>query len=516
MTPLEPDELGRVLERATQLHGKGRFDEAAPLYQQVEAHNPEVLAAPYFLALMDLETGWLERALQRLRFVTSRDPASFEPLFALAHAFEELGLWPQAVAAYRQARTVKPESTAARFALAHALEVAGQVDEAIELYRGLGEIQATRLRALIGVAKLRSSAITEAERQEMTVAAGDPNTPPGLRIGLLFSLGETLEASGRFDDAFAAFLEANRLRRQQLIDARDNGQDLVIAPPAARARMEHPEAAAARHAEWVARETKTFTPQFVARHAGKGLDRARPIFVVGMPRSGSTLIEQILSSHDEVQGLGEGPALWRTIGHRFPYAPGLTEADLPPHHFVEAAEEYLARQRGYGWRDAPVLVDKMLGNYMSIGMIHLMFPRAVILHSVRDPVDTCLGCFRQMFRSGNETTYDLRDIAAHYIRYREMMRHWETVLPGRVVSVVHEDLVAHPGTKIRWLVEDVCGLPWDEACLSFHRSERPVRTASVAQVRRPLFRDGVQRWRHYEAHLQPLLDALGPYAPVRR
>ena len=511
--PLEPETLAKFLERATQLHGEGRFDEAARLYQHVRECNPDVMAAPYFLALMDIETGWLERALDGLRLVTRKDPDSFDAVFALGYTFEQLGQWPQAANAYRRAWTVRRWSTAARFALAHALEVIGKLDEAISLYRGLAELPPMRLRALIGIVRLKASAITPAESAEMAAAAWNAETPVGTRIGLLFVLGQALEVSRAYDDAFAAFLEANRLRRENLVETVDETPDLVIAPPSSRARANHPDDVAARHAEAIATEKKIFTPEFLKRHSGKGHDSTAPIFILGMPRSGSTLLEQILSSHGKVAGLGEGPAIWRTITGRFPYAPD-QEAELDPEFFRKRAEDYLARQRAAGWNKAPFLVDKMLGSYLSIGMIHLLFPRATILHSVRDPVDTCLACFRQLFRTGNETTYDLHDIGAHYVRYRDMMAHWESILPDRVVNVVHEDLVADPDTKIRWLVEDACKLKWDDNCLRFHQTKRAVRTASVAQVRQPIFRSSVQRWRKYADHLGPLFEALGPYAPI--
>jgi tetratricopeptide (TPR) repeat protein len=511
--PLEPDTLAKFLERATQLHGEGRFDEAARLYQHIQACNPDVLAAPYFLALMDIETGWLERALEGLRLVTRRDPDSFDAVFALAYAFEQLGQWQQAANAYRRAWAIRGWSTAARFALAHALEVTGKLDEAISLYRGLAELPPMRSRALIGIARLKASEITPAENAEMAAAAWDAETPVGLRIGLLFALGEALESSRDYDEAFSAFLEANRLRRARLIESVDEAPDLVIAPPQARVRAGPPDQVAARHAEAITAEKRIFTPQFLELHAGKGHDSTAPIFIVGMPRSGSTLLEQILSSHGKVQGLGEGPAIWRTTRGRFPHIADAA-AENDPSFFRKLADEYLDRQRAFGWNKAPYLVDKMLGNYLSIGVIHLMFPRATILHSVRDPVDTCLACFRQLFRSGNETTYDLHDIGAQYVRYRDMMDHWQTVLPGRVVNVVHEDLVTDPERKIRWLVEDACKLKWDDACLRFHQTKRPVRTASIAQVRQPIFRSSLQRWRKYADHLGPLLEALGPYAPM--
>ena len=157
----------------------------------------------------------------------------------------------------------------------------------------------------------------------------------------------------------------------------------------------------------------------------------------------------------------------------------------------------------------------MLGNYVNIGIIHLLFPNATILHSVRDPVDTCLSCYRQLFRTGNENTYDLREIGEQYVRYREMMAHWDRVLPGRVTNVVHEDLVRDPERQIRHLVTQACQLKWDDSCLRFFATKRPVRTASVAQVRKPIFKTSLERWRRYEADLTPLLDALGLYGPQR-
>ena len=154
----------------------------------------------------------------------------------------------------------------------------------------------------------------------------------------------------------------------------------------------------------------------------------------------------------------------------------------------------------------------MPDNYSEIGMIHLCLPNAVILHSVRDPVDTCLGCYKQIFVSGHETTYDLTLVGKTYVLYRRLMEHWNRVLPGRVVDVVYEKLVADPETEIRRLLT-VCGLPWDDACLRFHENQRSVRTASSSQVRQPIYKSSLQRWRRYEKHLGPLLEALGPYAP---
>jgi hypothetical protein len=166
--------------------------------------------------------------------------------------------------------------------------------------------------------------------------------------------------------------------------------------------------------------------------------------------------------------------------------------------------------RARGLRGGARLVDKTLLSYLYVGVIHLMFPGAVILHSVRDPIDTCL-CFRSLFGAGNETSYDLADIGATYVRYRAAMDHWARVLPGRVVDVSHGALVADPEGQIRWLVTEACGLDWDDACLRFFETDRPVRTVSFAQVRQPIFTTSVQRWRRYEAHLAVIFEIVGPY-----
>jgi hypothetical protein len=177
------------------------------------------------------------------------------------------------------------------------------------------------------------------------------------------------------------------------------------------------------------------------------------------------------------------------------------------------AHRYLEAVRGRGWRGVGRFVDKTLENYLHVGAIALMFPNAVILHAVRDPVDTCFSCYRQLFASGAETLYDLAEIGIDYVGYRGVMEHWDRVLPGRVVEVRNEALAAAPQAQIRWLVTEACGLAWNDACLDFYVSNRPVRTASGVQVRSQVSQAGVGRWRRYEAHLAPLLTALGLYGP---
>jgi hypothetical protein len=498
--PLTPAEVADRLDTAGAHYAAGRLDEAARAYETVEARNPDDFRAAYSLAVIDIRLGRLTSAFERLKGVVRRQPGLFTAQHNLGYVCQTLGLWPQAAAGYARALALRPDAVETAFNLIAALTILGRTDEATRRYRGLMAGPATAVRALTGMAILKPSAITDDELAALRRAARDGHVEPEARCGLLFALGEALEARNADEEAFAAFAAGNRLKYELLVAAA-NGP----AGPAA-----HPEAVARDHAESVERVRAMFTPAFIAARQGGGNDAVAPIFIVGMPRSGSTLIEQILSSHRAVQGMGESPALAETLARARAYDPARPAG---AENFHQLAETYLADLRARGWKPGARLVDKTLESFLHVGMIHLMFPRAVILHSVRDPVDTCLACYRQLFASGNETLYDLGQIGAEYVGYRAVMDHWRAVLPGRVVDVSHEALVQDPERQIRWLVTEACGLDWDPACLVFHRTRRSVRTASVAQVRLPIFTTSLQRWRRYADHLGPLFEALGPYAP---
>ena len=364
------------------------------------------------------------------------------------------------------------------------------------------------------LATIKSSEVSVDEIEELTTLWRKDGLEVGARISFSFVLGELFEKQGRYDEAFEAFALGNRLRRENISTPTED-DEIVIAPPGSRIVHRTPEVAADDHRMQCDQAKSVFDASFLARHAGSGLPTRAPIFILGMPRSGSTLLEQILSSHPKVEGLGEAPALAHVIARHLRLSDEAAVHKISAGDFAATGEAYLARLHGLGWSKSPYVIDKMLGNYLYIDAIHLMFPNATILHSMRDPVETCLGAFRKSFRSGNETTYSLSDIGAQYVRYREVMAHWDKVLPGRVIHVSHETLISDADIEIRNLVERDCSLKWDEACLSFYATKRPVRTASIAQVRQPIFKTSMERWRKYEKHLGPLFDALGPYAPAR-
>ena len=388
--------------------------------------------------------------------------------------------------------TVIPARAPRGLNLAIALAAIGRVDEAVDQYRRLAVDPARRVDALTRLALLTPGRITDEELAALQRLSRAPDLGNSDRIGLLFALGGVLDACGAFDAAFVAFAAGARLKHEAL--ARGGADPALVAAQNERA------------AQFV--QTK-LDAAFFARHRAAKSSKAAPIFIVGFPRSGSTLIEQILASHGAVQGLGESPVLADVLKGQYPYADRPNE----PSHFRDLADAYLAGQRARGWDGRSRLVDKTLENYLHVGVIALMFPRATILHSVRDAVDTGFACFRQVFIAGNETLYDLAQIGEEYVRYRGIMRHWDEVLPGRVATVEHEALVASPESQIRWLVTQASRLAWDPACLRFDQTARAVTTASGAQVRRPIFTTSVGRWRPYASHLGPLIDALGPYAP---
>jgi len=465
----------------------GRLAQAAEAYARAERADPDDFRAPFSLATIDLRAGRPAEALPRLRRVAALKPDLFEAHHNLGGAAQMVELWDEAASAYQRALALRPDAIETRRNLAIVLAVLGRIEDAEAEHRALAEDSRTRLWALTRLALLRPAAITDADLGDMRRAAEFAATDLDTRIGLHFALGEVLERRGREDEAFAAFAAGNRLKRAAL-DARPETR---------------PAALRVTHAESVRRVMAAQRPGDV----GAGLSTDAPIFIVGMPRSGSTLLEQILSSHPRVMSLGETAALPRLLED------GALGDDAGQAIVRALGRRYLEAMRARGWRGVGRFVDKTLENYLHVGAIARMFPHAVILHAVRDPMDTCLSCYRQLFATGAETLYDLADIGAEYVVYREVMAHWARALPGRAVEVDHEALVADPEGRIRWLVTEACGLPWNDACLAFHAAGGAVRTASSAQVRQPIFRTSLDRWRRYEAHLGPLIAALGPYAP---
>lgn len=491
-----------LLNGAAACYAQGRFDEATELYRQAAAVDPKDLRPVYSLALIDIRLGRLENARQQLRIVTAQDPNFYPAQQNLGAVCQNLHSWQEAADAYRRALSLNPSAAETHFSLARALTVLGRVAESSACYRALAADPSVRLRALTRLAMLDPAVIDAQDLRALQGAADDPATPPATRIEACFALGFGLEERRADRAAFAAFQAGNRLKHTALMAS----ANLAARPDA----FERTHELAARFV------VDRFDRTFLQRQKHRGSPSAAPIFIIGMPRSGSSLIEQILSSHRDVQSMGESTALSTVVDRGFteagPAAAGPAAAEQAP-DWSDLAASYLGSMRRRGWQGTDRFVDKTLENHLRVAMIHLMFPESVILESMRDPVDTCLSCYRQLFTDGNETLYDLGQIGRAYVRYRRVMEHWDRVLPGRVIKVEHEKLVADPEGQIRRLVADACKLDWDPACLRFYEAESSVRTASAAQVRRPVFSTSIGRWARFSSELAPLFDALGPYAP---
>jgi tetratricopeptide (TPR) repeat protein len=484
-------DVAALLNAAAACYAQGRLNDAADLYRQAAAADPKDLRPIYSLGLIDIRCGRLENARQRLRAVAAQDPNLYPAQQNLGAVCQNLNLWQEAADAYSRALSINPTAVETHFSLARAMAVLGRVAESSACYRALAANPSVRLRALTRLAVLDPAAINEQDLIDLQRTADDPATESASRIEAYFALGVGLEERRADQAAFAAFEAGNRLKHGALMES----ADLAARPDVAERAHE----LAARFV------IDRFDEAFLQRSSRRGSASLAPIFVVGMPRSGSSLIEQILSSHRHVQSMGENAALSLVDQH--------VAGPEQKIHWGDLAEAYLGSMRQRGWKGADRFVDKTLENHLRVGMIHFMFPKSVILHSMRDPVDTCLSCYRQLFTESNETLYDLGQIGRAYVRYRRVMEHWERVLPGRVIRVEHERLVADPEGQIHWLVTDACKLDWDPACLRFNETAGVVRTASAAQVRLPVFSTSIGRWARFANELEPLLNALGAYAP---
>jgi len=510
-TPLTQDVFQSMLAEAKRVHLSGDLVRARRLYEAILAHDPDAPGALVMLADLDMRDGRMMTAKRRLERVVAQVPDSTEARAALAGVLESLGDVAATTAFYRDACAREPDRHDNWVKLAAALQTAGRLKEATATYTKVLETWPESVAGYFGLAAIDPALLTPAQGERLAVMAANERAAVDTRVHAYFALGNIFERQKNFDEAFAAYAEGNRLRRDSV--------DPSIAAWMASLPGEAPafttvEQAERMHENFVRETMRTFTPAYFAKFGGGGDPSNAPIFIVGMPRSGSTLLEQILSSHPDVQGLGETLALSRTFRaavNELKADPGRFNAST---FYREIGAAYLAALKELGWDGRGRVIDKMLGNYIHVGIIRLALPNAVILHSVRDPVDTCLSNFRQLFGRRNEASYDLGAIGRQFVRYREVMAHWEQALPGRIKHVEHERLIGDLEGVVRDVVA-ACGLPWNDACLRFNENERTVRTASVAQVRRPISTAAVERWRSYETHLGPLFAALGPYAPAR-
>ena len=464
-------------------------------------------------ALVELQFGTLEKAIGMLRALVRRAPRNFEAQFNLGVAQRFADRFDLALRAFERALEVRRDDPRALGHVAEILAILGRLREAADVNERLRALRPGDPRPLMRLAVEAPERLGEGDIETLAALADAPDRAPGARMALDFALGELLWKRDT-PRAFGHYERANAAKRAALDGGDEDIRDNAIAPLREKPRRRPLAVAEAADIATAERVMALFTPERIAALEGMGRDDPAPVFVVGMPRSGTTLVERIVSAHPEASGRGETGLLSSMVRRGWPFArEGEAERDLTPGdpaRFLGAmADAYLAALRGEDARSRRI-VDKSLDNFFHVGLIHLILPKATILHVQRDPVDNCVACFRRHFRTGLEWSYDLGALRRRWVRHRAAMDHWERVLPGRVVPVRYEALVAEPEPQMRRLL-DACGLAWDPAVLAFHRSQGAVRTASLAQVRKPIYHSSVGTTDAIRDRLGPLLETLGAY-----
>jgi len=427
--------------------------------------------------------------IDRLLASDPRDPACRN---LKAAVLCRTGDYEPAIALYDSLLAEHPEHAQVWLSQGHALKTAGRTERAIAAYRRCIAIDPDFGEAYWSLANLKTFRFDDAELAAMKHALARTDLPTEHRLHLEFALGKALEDRADHAASFAHYASGNALRLARSPYSADDTS----------ARL--------------ARVRETYTREFFAMREGAGFDAPDPIFIVGLPRAGSTLIEQILASHPLVEGTMELPeiiALTRSLREgatsRGPGAYHETLARMNRDELRALGEQYLERTRVHRKLGRAFFIDKMPNNFAHVGLIHLALPNAKIIDARRHPLACCFSGFRQHFARGQNFSYSLEDLGRYYRDYVELMAHFDAALPGRVHRVIYETLVDDTENEVRRLLE-YCELPFDDACLRFFDNERPVRTASSEQVRQPIYRDGVDQWRRFEPWLDPLKNALGP------
>ena len=466
------------------------LDDAELLLEAVVTLVPDHVAARYDYACCLVSRHKFAEAREQLRQLLAIDPRHGDYRSLAATAAVGLGEHDQAIALYRGMLAEAPNASDVHLWLGHALKTIGQLPKAIDAYRAAAAARPAFGDAYWSLANLKTYRFTDDEIARMRAEEAQPRTVQEDREHLCFALGKALEDRGETAESWHYYERGNALKRAE--------------------SRYRPEVIETNTRKQIA----VCTADFFESRTGYGDPRSDPIFILGLPRSGSTLLEQILASHSQVEGTQELSDIQRIVQDLQGRDPDLDDprypaalADMTAADFRTLGERYLADTRVYR-TDRPYFIDKMPNNFRHIGLIHLMLPKARIIDARREPMACCFSNFKQAFANGQEFSYGIEDIARYYRTYLDLMRHWDAALPGRVLRVHHEDVVADLESSVRRIL-DYCGLDFEPACVEFHKSKRSVRTPSSEQVRQPIFRDGLDQWKKYEPWLGPLRETLG-------
>jgi len=429
-------------------------------------------------------------AQEQAKALLDRDPESpvFQSLFAIESM--QAGDYEAALAMFDRVLQKLPRDPATLTSRGHALKTHGKSDEAVASYKAAIAADPQHGDAWYALANLKTYTFDDAEIAAMQTAQSSNNLSLMARVHIAFALGKAFEDRKDYSSAFENYDQGNALKRQQ---TRYTTEQM--------------------HEEFAAQKT-FFSPDIIAAQSDKGCTAPDPIFIVGLPRAGSTLIEQILASHSQVDGTLELPNIL-SLAHRLRGRKQVTErdryprilGDMPAADLTALGQDYIDNTQIHR-QGAPFFTDKMPNNFRHIGMIHLILPNAKIIDARRDPMDCCWSGFKQLFAEGQEFTYGLEDIGYYYNAYVDLMNHWNSILPeGRILRVQHEDVLDDVEGQVHRIL-DYCDLPFEQACVDFHQTNRAVRTASSEQVRQPINRGGQDRWKPFELYLDALKSTL--------
>ncbi|MEX0708764.1 MAG: sulfotransferase, partial [Woeseia sp.] len=482
----DPDhvEAARLLAGIATLNK--RFSEAEVFLLRVTSLAPKYARGWVDLVDAQREQEKYDEALKSAEQLLALDPDKPESYMVYAGVLGVAGRHKDAIAAYRKTLELAPQRAAAMCGMAHHLKTVGEQDEAIRQYRACIAAKPDHAEAYWSLANLKTFRFEAAEVAALETLVQEGELPDDALCMLHNALGLEFDARGDYDAAFANFERCNTLRRKQ--------------------ESYDPVDTEATHDRVISFFDETRLQQGTTTEL-----HPVPIFIVGLPRSGSTLIEQILASHSEVEGTHELSDLAKIVrrfrGRRNEQFPQ-TLNGFNAEGWARLGRDYLASTEKHR-SGAPFFIDKNPNNFVFTGLLKLAIPNAKIINARRHPLDSCFGSYKQLFASGQPFTYDLTELGEYYLQYQRLMEHWHRILPGFVLDVHYEHVVADLENEVRRIL-DFCGLPFEESCLNFHQTRRAVKTASSEQVRRPIYASSVNAWRNYEKHLGELFHILKP------
>lgn len=467
---------------------KKQLPDAEALLRRATQLAPGFAAAWINLGAVLIDQGKHMEAVDCYSEATRLEPENANAWGGLANAYATASYPDKSAAAFARSVALNPDMPNVQMGYAHVLKTLGDQPAALTAYRAAITAKPDFGEVYWSMANLKVFQFEPEEIEAMEAQLERNDLSESADIHFRFALGKAYEDLGDHDRAWHYYDTGNRRQRMQVtFSALDMEQ---------------------RHAEII----EVFTEAFIREHEGHGFEAPDPILIVGLPRSGSTLVEQILASHSQVEGTSELPTLSKLAASIGRYRPDNVfyphaARDLRKRDWRAYGQQYMEDTQRHRVTDKPRFTDKLPNNFSHIGLLHLILPNARVINARRHPLDSCLGCYKQLFGKGQNFTYDMEDLSIYYRQYHEIMKHWHKVLPGKVLDVHYEETVTDLDTQVRRIL-DHCGLPFEPACVRFHETDRAVKTASSEQVRQPIYKSALGTWRRYEKHLGPWIEDL--------